>query len=390
MTNNLHKNVQGDKISLENWRTHPYNRIAFSKVDNILPYEVIHKGTKEIRFDSKIEDISSLEFSDKYNEKQTIINFFEKNLTDSFQLFKKGNKIFEWFDNYNLKSNRHILFSVSKSLTSLAIGLLVENKLIDTNQEITFYIPEVKNSAFENATIRNLLDMTISTNFKEEYLDKTGIFNLYREATGFNPKTSNNNIGLKDFLKLMPKSKEKHGSHYHYCSPNTDLLGWIIEKVTGTSFGNYFSKEIFQKCSPQYDAFITLDHEKSPRTAGGICMVIDDLAKLAEMVRCKGSFENKQIIKERTIWNLLIIIMIIIGPALKKEIYFLMAHIVQNGIKLDLRIKKYMLVEFMVKKFGLILLNEISIIMFSSRKQPLSPSFEQNFSLMCLEICKIL
>ena len=103
MTNNLHKNVQGDKISLENWRTHPYNRIAFSKVDNILPYEVIHKGTKKIRFDSKIEDISSLEFSNKYNEKQTIINFFEKNLTDSFQLFKKGNKIFEWFDNYHLK-----------------------------------------------------------------------------------------------------------------------------------------------------------------------------------------------------------------------------------------------------------------------------------------------
>ena len=170
-----------------------------------------------------------------------------------------------------------------------------------TNQKITFYVPEVKNSAFDNATLRNLLDMTIATDFKEEYLDKTGIFNLYREATGFNPKISNNNIGLKDFLKIMPKSKEAHGSRYHYCSPNTDLLGWIIEKVSGTSFGNYFSKEIFQKCNPQYNAFITLDHENSPRPAGGICMVIDDLAKVAEMVRCKGSLENKQIIKERTI-----------------------------------------------------------------------------------------
>ena len=95
-------------------------------------------------------------------------------------MFKKGNKIFEWFDNYHLKS-RHILFSVSKSLTSLAVGLLVENKLIDTNQEITFYIPEVKNSAFENATIRNLLDMTIllqilkkSILIKLEYLTYTG------------------------------------------------------------------------------------------------------------------------------------------------------------------------------------------------------------------------
>ena len=390
MTNNLHKNVQGDKISLENWRTHPYNRIAFSKVDNILPYEVIHKGTKEIRFDSKIEDISLLEFSNKYNEKQTIINFFDKNLTDSFQLFKKGNKIFEWFDNYNLRSNRHILFSVSKSLTSLAVGLLVENKLINTNQEITFYIPEVKNSAFDNATIRNLLDMTISTNFKEEYLDKTGIFNLYREATGFNPKTSNNNIGLKDFLKLMPKSKEKHGIHYHYCSPNTDLLGWIIEKVTGTSFGNYFSKEIFQKCCPQYDAFITLDHEKSPRTAGGICMVIDDLAKLSEMVRCKGSFDNKQIIKERTISELIDYNNDYNWPSIEKGNLFPNGSYRSKWYQTGLKNKEIYASGIHGQKIWIDPLNEISIIMFSSRKQPLSPSFEKNFSLMCLEICKFL
>ena len=388
MTNNLYKNVKENKISIENWRTHPYNRIAFSKVDNILPYEVIHKGKKEIRFDSKIEDLSSLEFYNKYNEKQTIINFFENNLTDSFQLFKKGNKIFEWFDNYNLRSNRHILFSVSKSLTSLAIGLLVETKLIDTNQEITFYIPEVKNSAFDNATIRNLLDMTISTKFKEEYLDKTGIFNLYREATGFNPKTSNNNIGLKDFLKLMPKSKEKHGSHYHYCSPNTDLLGWIIEKVKGTSFGNYFAKEIFQKCRPQYNAFITLDHENSPRTAGGICMVIDDLAKLSEMVRCKGSLENRQIIKERTISELIDYNNDYNWPSIEKGNLFPNGSYRSKWYQTGLENKEIYASGIHGQKIWIDPLNEISIIMFSSRKQPLSPSFEKNFSLMCLEICK--
>ena len=288
-----------------------------------------------------------------------------------------------------MRYNRHILFSVSKSLTSLAIGLLVEDKLIDTNHEVTFYIPEVKNSAFDNATIRNLLDMTIATDFKEEYLDKTGIFNLYREATGFNPKTSNNNIGLKDFLKLMPKSKEAHGSHYHYCSPNTDLLGWIIEKVTGTSFGNYFSKEIFQKCSPQYNAFITLDHENSPRTAGGICMVIDDLAKLAEMVRCKGSLENKQIIKERTISELIDYNNNYNWPSIEKGNLFPNGSYRSKWYQTGLENKQIYASGIHGQKIWIDRINEISIIMFSSRKQPLSPSFEQNFSLMCSEICKI-
>ena len=54
--------------------------------------------------------------------------------------------------------------------------------------------------------------------------------------------------------------------------------------------------------------------------------------------------------------------MIIIGPAYKKETYFLMAHIVQNGIKQALRINKYMLVESMVKKFGLTLLMKFQLL----------------------------
>ena len=104
MKENLNKIAHNNEISLKNWRTHPYNRIAFSTVDKIIPYEVIHKGTKEISFHSKIKDISSFEFLNKYNEKQTIINFFEKNLTDSFQIFKKGNKILKSSNNSNLKT----------------------------------------------------------------------------------------------------------------------------------------------------------------------------------------------------------------------------------------------------------------------------------------------
>ena len=187
----------------------------------------------------------------------------------------------------------------------------------------------------------------------------------------------------------MPKSKEAHGSRYHYCSPNTDLLGWIIEKVTGTSFGNYFSKEIFQKCNPQYNAFITLDHENSPRTAGGICMVIDDLAKVAEMVRCKGSLENKQIIKERTISELIDYNNDYSWPSIEKGNLFPNGSYRSKWYQTGLENKQIYASGIHGQKIWIDPINEISIIMFSSRKQPLSPSFEQNFSLMCLEICKI-
>ena len=305
-----------------------------------------------------------------------------------FLIIKKGKKVFEWFnDNKNI-NKQHILFSVSKSLTSLAAGILIENKLIDENKEITFYIPEVKKSAYDNATIRNLLDMTIASDFKEEYLDKSGLFNLYREATGFNPKTTDRKLGLKGFLKLMPKTNKNHGKEYQYCSPNTDLLGWIIERISEKKFSDFFSTEIFQKCRPIHDAFITLDGEGSPRTAGGICMHIEDLGKIAELVRCRGAFENKQIIEESTLENLIDYKSKYPWP--NKEIgrLFPEGGYRSKWYQTGLSNKEICAIGIHGQWLWIDPVKEISIVMFSSRKMPLSISNDKNFSLLCLEICR--
>ena len=375
-------------ISLKNWRVNPFNRVAFSNVEKILPVSVIKKGKLSLNIKENFDDLSSLTFLNKYNEKTTIIDFLEKNYTDMFLIVKKGRKVFEWFNDKKNKNRHHILFSVSKSLTSLAAGLLIENDLIDENKEITFYIPDVRNSAYDNATVRNLLDMTVASNFKEEYLDKSGLFNLYREATGFNPKSTRKKLGLKGFLKLMPKSDKFHGKKYQYCSPNTDLLGWIIEKVTNKKFSDFFSSEIFQKCSPIYNAFITLDDEGSPRTAGGICMHIEDLGKIAELVRCKGAIENKQIIKESTLQNLIDYRSEYPWPNNEIGRLFPKGGYRSKWYQTGLSNKEICAIGIHGQWIWIDPVNEISIVMFSSRKMPLSITNDKNFSLLCLEVCR--
>jgi len=375
-------------ISLKNWRVNPFNRVAFSNVEKILPISVIKKGKQSLNIKENFNDLSSLTFLNKYNEKTTIIDFLEKNYTDTFLIVKKGKKVFEWLNDKKNKNRQHILFSVSKSLTSLAAGLLIENDLIDENKEITFYIPDIRNSAYDNATVRNLLDMTVASNFKEEYLDKSGLFNLYREATGFNPKSTRKKLGLKGFLKLMPKSDKFHGKKYQYCSPNTDLLGWIIEKVTNKKFSDFFSSEIFQKCSPIYNAFITLDDEGSPRTAGGICMHIEDLGKIAELVRCKGAIENKQIIKESTLQNLIDYRSEYPWPNNEIGRLFPKGGYRSKWYQTGLSNKEICAIGIHGQWIWIDPVNEISIVMFSSRKMPLSITNDKNFSLLCLEVCR--
>ena len=375
-------------INLNNWRTHPYNRIAFSNIEKILPTSIIKKGNNSVRFKNKFEDLKSLTFLNKYKEHQSLKEYLKKNFTDIFLVIKKGNKVFEWFSENQNSNKSHILFSISKSLTGLIAGVLIEKRLIDESKNITFYIPEVKNSAYDNATIRNLLDMTVSSNFQEEYLDKTGLFNLYRQATGFNPRDKDTKIGLKGFLKLIPKSHNTHGNNYQYCSPNTDLLGWIIERVTNKKFSEFFSEEIFQKCNPNFNAFVTLDNEGSPRTAGGICMNINDLAKIAELVRCRGSIENNQIIKENTIARLIDYKADYPWPSFERGRLFPKGGYRSKWYQTGNKNKEICAIGIHGQWIWIDQIKEVSIVMFSSRKTPLSLSKDINFSLLCEELCK--
>ena len=375
-------------INLNNWRTHPYNRIAFSNIEKILPTSIIKKGNNSVRFKNKFEDLKSLTFLNKYKEHQSLKEYLKKNFTDMFLVIKKGNKVFEWFSENQNSNKSHILFSISKSLTGLIAGLLIEKRLIDESKTITFYIPELKNSAYDNATIRNLLDMTVSSNFQEEYLDKTGLFNLYRQATGFNPRDKDTKIGLKGFLKLIPKSHNTHGNNYQYCSPNTDLLGWIIERVTNKKFSEFFSEEIFQKCNPNFNAFVTLDNEGSPRTAGGICMNINDLAKIAELVRCRGSIENNQIIKENTIARLIDYKADYPWPSVERGRLFPKGGYRSKWYQTGHKNKEICAIGIHGQWIWVDQIKEVSIVMFSSRKTPLSLSKDINFSLLCEELCK--
>ena len=169
------KPIKIEKISftLDNWRTYPFSQFAFSNVKKIIPTAIISKGTKESNFNLDIQDLNSLIFENKYNEKSSLSTFLENNLADNFVVIQKGKKVFEWFKNSELKNNQHILFSVSKSLTSLLTGMLIKDNFIKESKKISFYIPEIKESAYKNATIRNLLDMTVASDFSEDYLDKT-------------------------------------------------------------------------------------------------------------------------------------------------------------------------------------------------------------------------
>ena len=171
---------------------------------------------------------------------------------------------------------------------------------------MTRYVPEAKGSAYEDCTLRHVLDMTVSIRFTEDYLDPEGDVARYRVAMGWNPPGSGQPAdGLHRFITGFPKAEYPHGHRFHYVSTNSDMLGWIMERARGETIAALLSRHIWQPMGAAHDAFITLDRHGAPRTAGGICTSLADLARFGEMMRGKGVLGDRRIIPEAWITDIL-------------------------------------------------------------------------------------
>ena len=287
------------QVTLDNWRKYPFNSWSFVNVRNLIPTSPIYNNPdKEVILQKQLIDIDDLVIDHK-NTSYKLKEIFKICDTDAFLVMHKGKIKFEFYDKFTRFNTPHIIFSVSKSLTSLLTGILVEKKVININNYISHILPETKGTAYEDATVRNVLDMSIASGFIEDYTGQAEIFKKYRSSTGWDlPETNSTQTvkGLHDFLCSMPKSNQNHGQKYHYCSPHSDLLGWIIERTSGENYSKIMADLLFKKAGINHEANVTVDKWGASRAAGGISVSPYDLLLLSELVRNHGYNKNGQVI----------------------------------------------------------------------------------------------
>jgi CubicO group peptidase (beta-lactamase class C family) len=180
--------------------------------------------------------------------------------------------VHEWYRHGYVAHNPHILFSISKSIIGILSGVLVENGQLDVSKKVTSYLPEVKKSGFAECTINQLLDMTTSLDFEDFTANPSSKVAEYWASTGWNPTHNHQPVlGLHDFLISLHKGPNPHGFQYEYQSPNTDLLGWVLERISGQTIASLLSNLIWQPLQAEMAAYITIDQKGDARSAGGIC-----------------------------------------------------------------------------------------------------------------------
>lgn len=292
------------QVSLANWRQHPHSIWGFANAASLLPVARIAAGGPVSLPNAAGFDLEAVKVA--WNgQRMTAQEILAATHTDGFMLLKEGAVVAERYINQQ-PASRHIVFSVSKSITAALAGVLVEQGLLDPESPVIGYVPEAKGSAYEDATLRHVLDMTVSIRFIEDYLDPEGDVARYRVAMGWNPpRAGHEPEGLHRFIASLPKAEQPHGYSFHYVSTSSDMLGWIMERASGETFAALLSRHLWQPMGAAQDAFITLDRHGAPRTAGGICTSLADLARFGELMRGRGVFNGRRIIPEAWIDDIL-------------------------------------------------------------------------------------
>jgi CubicO group peptidase (beta-lactamase class C family) len=285
-------------ISVENWYWGPGNRWSYRNTRRVFPSADIHRGEGPIaRLDLACEEIDNIEFVDPTtHQPMTIAQMHQATSTNAFLVMKEGRIVAERYFNGMTGTDTHLLMSVTKSLVGALAGILVEDGCLDPDARITHYVPEVERSAYDGATIRQLLDMTVGMSFNEDYASTTS--DLYRldEAAGWVPPGPNAPRGLHAYLPSLKARLGPDGKVFRYISANVDLMGWVFERATGTDFALLASQCIWRKLGAERDAYVLLDRHQAAYADAGFNATLRDLGRFSQMMLQDGAYNGHQIV----------------------------------------------------------------------------------------------
>ncbi len=172
----------------------------------------------------------------------------------------------------------HITHSECKSITGLAVGILIgEGKLSLDDKLVDIFMTrmnKINQFTHRNITIRHLLTMTSGVSFNEA-----------------------GSVTETDWVKCFLESVilKEPGTSFNYNSMNTYMLGCVIKEVTGQGLTEYLTPRLFQPLG--IENFFWEKCPKGNEKAGwGLYILPEDIAKIGQMVLNGGRFEDQQIV----------------------------------------------------------------------------------------------
>lgn len=190
----------------------------------------------------------------------------------------------------------HSIQSITKTFAHLALGRLVETGHVDPARAVGDYVPEA-GDAYVQASVQQVLDMDVASNFDEDYVAPYAPCPAHGAPVGYArqeiamgwrlPPAGEEEFGVRDFAAGLVARSRESGRATRYASPNTDMLGWIIERASGRALVSHV-EDIVAEAGLEATFHISADYKGVPVLSGGGMMTARDLARYGLHIARRG------------------------------------------------------------------------------------------------------
>jgi CubicO group peptidase (beta-lactamase class C family) len=280
------------EASHANWRTAPHSRWAFRHTAQLLPTAAIRNDARQHRLlPEAVRDFGDFRLRSPDGETKRLDPFLRQTHTDGFLVLADGHRVLEWYDEGMAPDTRHILMSATKSVIGLLCGAMADLELLDPDAQVTHYLPELGHSGYRGASVRHLLDMQAQPRLDGAELRR------YTAATNWDPLPPGADpVGMHAFFATLPERRGVHGGPFRYISANTDLLGWMLERIAGRSLAELLGDLLWAPMGAEHPAEITLDRDDGARATGGMCATLRDFARIGQLMLDDGASGATQVL----------------------------------------------------------------------------------------------
>ncbi|MEL6280535.1 MAG: serine hydrolase [Pseudomonadota bacterium] len=218
------------------------------------------------------------------------------NYTDGMLIIHRNKVVYERYFGCLEEARKHAAMSMTKSMTGLLAEILVAEGALDDQALVSAFVPELQESAFGDATVRQVMDMTTSLVYSEDYSDPNADIWLYSAAASPFPKPDGYTgpDGYFEYLQTVRREGD-HGTAFAYKTINSDALGWVISRVTGQAVTELLSDRIWSKIGAEQDAYMTVDGKGAPFAGGGLTAGLRDLGRVGLLILNGGVVDGRRL-----------------------------------------------------------------------------------------------
>lgn len=205
-------------------------------------------------------------------------------------MLKNGQVVQDRYFQGTTADDLRISWSVAKSFLSSLWGVLdAEGLMPPLDAQVVDFAPGLKGSAYDGATIRDVMTMSSGVAFNEDYLDFWSDINRMGRVLALGGS-------MDDFAASLKTREAAPGSRWHYVSIDTHVIGMVIRGATGKDMNDLMNTRILEPLGLEAAPYYLTDGDGVSFVLGGLNLRTRDFARLGQMILQGGQWQGKQVV----------------------------------------------------------------------------------------------